>query len=141
VERITAKTDRVRLERNYFESLNSARFDFAREYIRALNLSNVRPGDKLNIFEGVARLAEAEVIPHDLLHQGLMALQAWWQDVERRPIVDLAACSLLRRQLARLERIQKRLQSYAKPNSESLLEVSKVRHDLEHRGGVLSSRA
>ena len=105
VEHVTRKTNKFRLESSLFQSLISKRFDFAREYINALIISNPRPGDKLRIFEGVFRLAESNVLISDLINVGLSALDLWWTDVEGRPILDRAACVILSKQLRRLEKI------------------------------------
>jgi len=85
VERVTAKLRRARLEADYFNSLLRQRFDFARVYVDALDRLNPRGGDRLRVFEGIARLAAADVVVIDLLETGVSALEDWWSDVERRP--------------------------------------------------------
>src|SRR5208282_2167200 len=82
VEKISRKFSLRRLEKWEFDTLSTQRFQFAREYISSLNYINSRPGDKLTVFEGLWRLAEAEVVLVDLVRVGLAALQAWWGDVE-----------------------------------------------------------
>ena len=79
VERITAKMRRARLEPNYFQSLTSQRFDFARAYIEVVDQDNLRPGDRLKVFEAVARLAAADVVVLKLLEKGVEALEQWWR--------------------------------------------------------------
>jgi hypothetical protein len=81
--------------------------DFSREYIAALDRLHYHAGDKLKVFEGVVRLADAEVMLGDLLRFGVNALRSWWWDVEKRPVVDLVACSILGRQLSRLENLER----------------------------------
>ena len=66
VGRITAKISRQRLEPSFFAKLTSSRFDFARNYVSTLDLMHLLPGDKLQVFEGVARLADSGVILSDL---------------------------------------------------------------------------
>lgn len=137
VERISAKIARVKLDKNFFNELTTARFDFARGYIAALERANPRAGDKLRIFDGIVQLAEADVILTDLVRVGVTALQQWWSDVEKRPVVDSTARTILKRQLLRLEKIQAQLKSYNAANP-AVLEIDAARHDLAHRGAKLS---
>ncbi|WP_201830997.1 RNA-binding domain-containing protein [Microvirga zambiensis] len=137
VERISAKIARVKLEKTFFTELTSARFDFSRGYIAALERANPRAGDKLRVFDGIVQLAEADVILTDLVRVGVAGLQQWWSDVEKRPVVDSAARTILKRQLLRLEKIQAQLKSY-NTTSPAVLEIDAVRHDLAHRGAKLS---
>jgi hypothetical protein len=138
VEKIMAKTSRQRLDQALFNTLASMRFEFAREYVAALEHKNPRPGDKLRVFEGVVRLADAGVILFPILKIGLSALQSWWGDVERRPVVDLTACGILSRQLNRLENIEWQFASSNVPNSH-VAAVSSTRRDLAYRGAKLSA--
>lgn len=138
VERLTGKFSHRRLESSYFESLNRARFDFAREYLGAVERLNPRPGDKLKVFEAVVRLAAASVILLDLLRKGLSALQTWWLDVEQRPVIDRTACAILSNQLRRLERIQKQIEGYGVATPAILSEISKTSRDLAFRGAQIS---
>jgi hypothetical protein len=138
VEKIMAKTSRQRLDQAFFNTLASMRFEFAREYLSALEHMNPRAGDKLRVFEGVTRLADAGVILFPTLKVGLAALKSWWGDVERRPVVDLTACGILSRQLNRLENIERQLASSNAPTSH-VTALASARRDLAYRGAKLSA--
>jgi len=138
VEKIMAKTSRQRLDQAFFNTLASMRFEFAREYLSALEHMNPRAGDKLRVFEGVTRLADAGVILFPILKVGLAALKSWWGDVERRPVVDLTACGILSRQLNRLENIERQLASSNAPTSH-VTALASARRDLAYRGAKLSA--
>lgn len=135
VEKISQKFSRARRE---FSELRGQRFQFARAYVDALNRLHPRAGDRLSVFEGIWRLAEADVVLDDLVRIGLSALEAWWGDVERRPVIDLAACRILARQLSRLERVEGQLAAYGRSDLPVTREVSHARFDLAHRGAKLS---
>ncbi|TIM26512.1 MAG: hypothetical protein E5Y63_28870 [Mesorhizobium sp.] len=137
VEKITMKVSRQRLDHAYFSTLNSARFDFARVFINALEAEHTRPGDKLNVFEGVVRLSDSDVILIDLLRLGLTALETWWSDVEGRPVVDMVACSILGRQLRRMEKIQRQLHGYS-AKQQNTDEIARRVRELAHRGARLA---
>lgn len=134
VEKVSRKFSRSRIDKRQFEELGAKRFGFAREYVAALNQLHPRNGDKLSVFYGVFRLAEVDVVLGDLVRIGISALEAWWNDVERRPIVDLAACGILNRQLSRLERLERQLREYGRTQSSILIELERARLDLAHRG-------
>ncbi|WP_129791533.1 RNA-binding domain-containing protein [Sphingosinicella sp. CPCC 101087] len=138
VERITAKLRRTRLDVGYFNSLLGQRFDFARAYVDALDRSNTRGGDRVRVFEGVARLAAADVVVIDLLERGVSALEEWWGDVERRPVADLAACKLLSRMLGKLEKIEQQLAGY-KRDTGATSDIETRRRELEYRGAALQT--
>jgi hypothetical protein len=138
VERITAKLRRTRLEPNFFQSLVSQRFDFARAYIDALNREFTRDGDRLRIFEGVARLAAADVVVLDLLETGVEALERWWRDVENRPVADFAACKILSRMLGKLEGIEQQLAGY-KRDKGAVADIESRRRELSYRGAALQN--
>jgi hypothetical protein len=134
VERVAVKLERQRVDQSYFASLSSARFDFARDYVIALERLSPRNGDKLSIFDGVFRLAEAGVLLTDLVRIGLNGLSSWWKDVEQRPFIDHVAIDILGRQIRRLER----LESMAREIQSSgglAAEISALSHDLAYRGG------
>lgn len=134
VEKISLKFSRLRLDRRQFDELKTQRFRFAHEYISALGHNCPRPGDKLVVFDGIWRLAETDVVLVDLVRLGLSALQAWWGDVETRPIVDQTACRILNRQLSRLERLERQLTEYGRSQSPVLTELSHSRLELAHKG-------
>jgi len=138
VEKIMAKTSRQRLDQALFNTLASMRFEFAREYVAALEHLSPRAGDKLKVFEGTVRLADAGVFLFPIVKTGLSALQTWWGDVERRPVVDLAACGILSRQLSRLENIERQLVS-SNVSSRHVATISNARRDLAYRGAKLSA--
>jgi hypothetical protein len=138
VERVTAKLRRTRLEASYFNSLLGQRFDFARVHVDALDRLNPRGGDRLRVFEGVARLAAADVVVIDLLETGVSALEDWWSDVERRPVADLSACKLLSRMLGKLEKIEQQLAGY-KRNTAATSDIESRRRELEYRGAALQA--
>jgi hypothetical protein len=127
-----------RLDQTFFASLASRRFEFAREYITGLDHSNPHPGDKLRVFDGVVRLAEAGVILLAIVKFGLSALQVWWGDVEKRPVVDLTACGILSRQLNRLENMERQLANSNAPASQ-VNAIAIARRDLAFRGARLSA--
>ncbi|WP_161633187.1 MULTISPECIES: RNA-binding domain-containing protein [unclassified Labrenzia] len=138
VERITAKIRRTRLEQHYFNTLIGQRFDFARAYFEAIDHMNARAGDRLRVFEGVARLATADVVLINLLEKGVTALEEWWGDVERRPVADFSACKLLSRMLGKLEKIEQQLAGY-KRDTEVASDFESRRRELEYRGAALQS--
>lgn len=138
VQKVSRRFVRSRLEKRQFDELNARRFQLAREYVAAVDRQNPRAGDKLAVFEGVWKLAECDVVLTDLVRTGISALGAWWEHVERRPVVDLAACSILNRQLGRLERLERQLNAYGRNDSPLLAEIERVRHDLAHRGARLA---
>jgi hypothetical protein len=138
VERINAKMSGLRLEPWFFEKLQEEKLRLAREYISLLGQGAHRPGDKLQVFEGVVRLASADLIPAGILRKGMQALETWWTDVEGRSVIDLTACSILSRQLQRLSQLETQ---YAETDGVVAAEIAATRRDLEHRGGRLSSRA
>lgn len=138
VERVTAKLRRTRLDPSYLSSLLGQRFDFARAYVDALDRSHARGGDRIRVFVGVARLATADVVVIDLLEKGVSALEEWWQDVERRPIVDLSACKLLSRMLGKLEKIEQQLSGY-KRETLATSDIESRRRELEYRGAALQT--
>ncbi|QNO27842.1 putative DNA binding domain-containing protein [Sphingopyxis sp. OPL5] len=138
VERITAKVRRARLEPNYFASLTSQRMDFARSYIEAVDLDNPQNGDRLRVFEAVARLAAADVIILKLLEKGVGALEQWWKDVERRPVADISACKILSRMLAKLEGMEQEIAGFKRDTSVSS-DIASRRRELEYRGGALQA--
>jgi hypothetical protein len=138
VEKISYKISHHRLDQGYFSKLVGSRSGFAHEYIKELNRSNPRPGDKLRVFEGVSHLADAQVVLSDLLKAGLTALETWWGDVEERPIVDQIACSILGKQLKRLDKMGEQYATYGHADDPLLTRVSGVRRDLAYRGAKLS---
>ncbi|MBA4790225.1 MAG: putative DNA binding domain-containing protein [Rhizobiales bacterium] len=138
VERITAKLRRARLEPFYFQSLISQRFDFARAFIDAVDQENPRPGDRLRVFEAVARLAGADVVLLDLLKKGVDALEVWWDDVERRPVADYTACMILSRMLGKLEGMERQIGRY-KGDTTVSSDIEARRRELEYRGGALQA--
>lgn len=138
VERITAKTRRARLDNNYFQALISERFDFARAYVEAVDQGNTRPGDRLRVFEAVARLAAADVVVLKLLEKGVQALEQWWQDVERRPVADFAACKILSRMVAKLEGMEQQIAGY-KRDIGVASDIESRRRELEYRGAALQA--
>jgi hypothetical protein len=140
VEKINAKMSGLRLEPSFFDRLRVEKFRLAREYIGLLAQDAHRPGDKLKVFEGVVRLASADVILADLLRQGIQALGAWWTDVEGRPVIDLSACSILSKQLEQLRWLEAQHASYPGAGGAVASEIDAARRELEHRGGRLSSR-
>ena len=111
---------------------------FGRQYVRALDRFHQRAGDKLNVFDGFAQLADAGVVLTDVTLTGLNALESWWKDVEQRPVVDLTACSILNRKLQRLAQIEKALAPFETTKKTSIQRINRLRLDLEHRGGLLS---
>ncbi|GBD47036.1 hypothetical protein METY_0249 [Methylopila sp. Yamaguchi] len=137
VERISKKFSRLRLEKRQFDELNSHRFGYAREYIVALDRLNPRSGDKLNVFDGIWKLAESDVALVDLVRVGIVALQAWWSDVEGRSVIDTTACHILNRQLGRLVRLERQLRDYGLTQSSVFDELARARLDLAHRGARL----
>lgn len=138
VERITAKTRRARLDPNYFQALTSQRLDFARAYVEAIDQDNPRPGDRLRVFEATARLAAADVVLLKSLEKGVDALEQWWKDVERRPVVDIAACKILSRMLAKLEGMEQQIAGYKRDTAVSS-DIASRRRELEYRGGALQT--
>jgi hypothetical protein len=138
VEKIMAKTLRQRLEQPFFNSLASMRFEFAREYVNALEHLNPHAGDKLRVFDGVARLTDAGVILYPVVKAGVSALRSWWGDVENRPVVDRTACGILIRQLNRLENIERQLAN-EKVSNAHITVISNARRDLAFRGAKLSA--
>ena len=62
VEKVNAQMSGLRLEPSFFERLKGEKFRLAREYISLLGQQAHRPGNKLQVFEGVVRLASADVI-------------------------------------------------------------------------------
>jgi len=141
VERISAKISHHRLDPAYFTELVSRSHAFAREYVAALGRACPRAGDRLRIFEGVVRLSDANVILYELVRAGLNALRAWWTDVEQRPVADTAACEILSRQLARVEKMERRIANFATPQQRMLEELEVCRKDLAHRGAQLRAAA
>lgn len=129
VERITAKLRRTHLDPGYFNALVSQRVDFAREYMASLDRLHTHPGDRIRVFEGVARLAAADVVLTNQLERGLSALEAWWHNVEGRPVADLAACKLLSRMLGKLENIERQLARY-KRNPGAVSDIERRRREL-----------
>jgi hypothetical protein len=107
-------------------------------HVAALEHLSPRAGDKLKVFEGTVRLADAGVFLFPIVKTGLSALQTWWGDVERRPVVDLAACGILSRQLSRLENIERQLVS-SNVSSSHVATISNARRDLAYRGAKLSA--
>jgi hypothetical protein len=138
VERVTAKLRRTRLDPVYFNSLVGQRFDFARAYVDALVRSHSRGGDRIRVFDGVARLAAADVVVIELLEIGVSALEDWWRDVESRAIVDLSACNLLSRMLGKLEKIEQQLAGY-KRDTGATSGIERRRRELGFRGAALQT--
>jgi hypothetical protein len=138
IEKITAKTSRQRLEPNFLNTLVIDRSSFARAYVAALDRFNNRDGDKLHVFEAVARLIDIDVVLPDPIKTGVEALKAWWGDVESRKYVDRAACSILVKQLRRLDKMQRQLSNDKTINPKILEGLSKTSKDLGHRGAQLS---
>jgi hypothetical protein len=140
VEKINAEMSGVRVEGPSFDRMRREKFRLADQFVALLRQEVARPGDNLQVFDGVVRLASADVVLAGLLREGMKALETWWADVEGRPIIDLAACSILNKQLQRLSRLEAQYTSY--PGGGSAAEdIAAMRRDLEHRGGRLSSRA
>jgi KaiC/GvpD/RAD55 family RecA-like ATPase len=138
VERITAKLRRTHLEPGYFNALVGQRLDFARVYVDSLDRLHTHSGDRIRVFEGVARLATADVVLTNQLEKGLSALEVWWHNVEGRPVVDLAACKLLSRMLGKLESIERQLAGYKRdPGAAS--DIERRRRELEFRGAALQA--
>jgi hypothetical protein len=54
-------------------------------------------------------------------------------------VVDLTACSILNRQLGRLERLERQLKEYGRSQSPVLAELERARLDLAHRGAKLAA--
>jgi hypothetical protein len=138
VEKISARIARSRLERGFFTSLTEQMAGFARAYIASLQRLNTRPGDRLRVFEGVARLSEADVVLSDLVGIGITALLDWWTDVENRPITGGEAPGILLRQVRRLEKIGRQYTAFGTKSSGLLKQISDVTRDLEYRGAKLS---
>lgn len=138
VERISAKIRRTRLEKNYLSELTEKMSNLARQYVDCVERDNPRSGDKIRVFEAVARVAASDVLQDSTVQKGLSALNAWWLDVERRPIVDLAACEILQRMIGKLNGIEARLEASA-PNNKLSKQIHDTRKDLEFRGGTLQA--
>lgn len=138
VERITAKMRRARLEPSYFQVLTSQRFDFARAYVEVVDQENPRPGDRLRVFEAVARLAAADVLVLKSLEKGVEALEQWWKDVEQRRVADLAACKMLSRMLSKLEGMEQQIAGY-KRDTAVASDIESRRRELEYLGGALQA--
>jgi hypothetical protein len=140
VEKTTSKLSRQTVEHLLATSLRTQQVNMAREYLSALSRQHNRPGDGVKIFEGIVRLAETEVILPDAIKLGLTGLEDWWAEIEKRPVRDYANCSDLKRQLSRMERIERQLSSYATIDEKLLPFMIEVRRDLEHRGGEFSKQ-
>lgn len=134
VEKIGTKIEKHRLDPAFFSRIASDRFDFSKQYVQALDRLHPRAGDRIHVFEGVARLADVNVVLTELLKFGLNALLTWWTSVEGRPVVDEVACAILGKQLRRLEKIERQLKSYGSASIEVLDEIAIVSRDLSHRG-------
>jgi len=134
VEKIGMKIERVRLDPQFFQSISSRRLDFARKYVAAVDRANPRRGDRLRVFEAVLRLQKSGVVLRDLVRFGVQALADWWEGVEARSSVDLAACSLLSRQLAHLDAFERMVQAKDPTLANWLNGVSR---DLAYRGAAL----
>ena len=137
IEKITAKTSRLQLESVFLSALVNDRISFARTYVDAINRSNGREGDKLRVFEGVARLIEIDVIVPELIGTGVSALQVWWRNVESRPVVDKTTCAILLKQLRRLDKIQRQIATDKTISQGLLAKLTEVNKDLAHRGAQL----
>ena len=138
VERISAKIQRARIEPNYFTELVQQRFDFANTYVEAIERECKHPGDKLKVFEAVSRLANADFVVLFLLEKGVIALEQWWDDVEKRPVADISACTILISMLGKLEGIEQRLADY-KNDTDAPKKFEARRRSLEFRGGALQA--
>lgn len=138
VEKIARRIDRSRLEKSLFQSLTAQMWGFARAYIGSLQRLSPRPGDRLRIFEGVARLSQANVVLSDLIGIGITALKDWWTDVEHRPIIDTEAANILLRQIRRLEKIGQQYAAVGSSSSGLQMQIKDAIHDLEFRGAHLS---
>jgi hypothetical protein len=125
------------LESVFLSALVNDRISFARTYVDAINRSNGREGDKLRVFEGVARLIEIDVIVPELIGTGVSALQVWWRNVESRPVVDKTTCAILLKQLRRLDKIQRQIATDKTISQGLLAKLTEVNKDLAHRGAQL----
>lgn len=138
VEKVAARIARARVHPTLFKMLTDRMMGFARAYVSALQQVNKRPGDKLRIFEGVARLSQSEVVLSHLIGIGISALNDWWTDVEHRPIVDVEASAILLRQLRRLEKIGRQYAVVGSETSGLQKQILDAIRDLEYRGGKLA---
>jgi len=138
VERITGKIRRTRVEQTYFAELSRKNFEFGRAYIEAIERQCSRPGDRIAVFEATVRLSSADILLSDLIRKGFSSLEVWWSDVERRSVIDAAACKILHKMLAKLAIMQQRLVDI---NGDAKLvdEVHRVHRDLEFRGAALQA--
>ncbi len=137
VERISSVFSRFRLSTTAFDELKGTQVRFANEYIYAIKQATPKPGDKLEVFECVWRLAQADVILNSLVLEGLSSLEIWWGDVERRRVLDQAACHILSRQLSRIEGLERQREAYNTRDPALVRALVKTRHELAHRGAKI----
>lgn len=138
VERISAKIERARIEPNLFNDLSQKMLDFAKLHIDCVEKMNPMAGDKIRVFEATVRLSTANVLISGIIQKGIQSLSAWWLDVERRPIVDLAACDILQKMLGKLDSIEARMAAIS-PSAIVISQIREARRDLEFRGAALQT--
>ncbi|MGV3550166.1 RNA-binding domain-containing protein [Rhizobium sp.] len=139
VERVAQKLRRQQVSPSFLQQLVQYRTDFSREYFDAIAGLNLRPGDQLVLFEASIRLLDYDAVIVTLIRRALTALQVWWVDVERRPVIDMAARELLSKQMRRLDRLERRVRDVKGTDDPLVGEISKINHDLAFRGSRYGS--
>lgn len=138
VEKINKKIASQAINPAYFEALCQTKMKFAYFYIDALEKTNVRNADKLEIVNAVITLFDIDVRSAQLLLKATKALDQWFTDVEKRPVLDLTALNILKQKLAIFETIKAALTKGRATNDNLLNMIDNNIRTLGFRGGKLA---
>ncbi|MDO8982313.1 RNA-binding domain-containing protein [Cypionkella sp.] len=138
VEKISAKIRRTRIEQSFLSELTKKMTDLAKQHVDCVERDNMRPGNRIKVFEAVSRISTSDIISADMILKGLDSLNIWWLDVEKRPIVDVTACEILQRMIGKLNGIEARVAT-GSSTTKIIKQIQDTRRDLEFRGATLQA--
>lgn len=141
IERIHNKIISRALNEDYFRSLTRKQSFFAGECLRHAMKHFSRAGDKLSVSDLGFRIFFMNVRGRSVVEAICRSLREWLDDVEKRPVLDLAALDILADRISKLERIKSILEERSGGMESEIQKVSTTVSELSYRGGELRRTA
>jgi hypothetical protein len=136
IQQMSTRMERQRLSAADADSLWRKKLNFARVFMEDTVAGNKSSGDKIRIFDALVYLVDQGVFITEFVARGVLSLEEWWADVERRPYIDEVARRILIKSLGRTEHIERVLLREGKSDVSS--QVQHKRLELAHRAARLS---